>query len=70
MGGGEQAPLIEQHELIGVGPEHRHAGLSEQVGAVDQTVFGGRLLNLSFGVGQHRQRIADERPTLVTGNVP
>ena len=70
VGGGEQARLVEQHEFVGLGPEHRHAGLAEQMGAVDQTVFGGRLLNLSFGVCQHRQCVADERPTLVTGNVP
>src|SRR5215472_14916129 len=69
MGGGEQPRLVEQHELVGFRTEQRHAGLPEQIGAVDRTVLGGRLLHLSLGIGQHGKRVADERPALVAGNV-
>ena len=32
--------LVEQHQLVGIGPEQHEAGLAEQMAAIDQTVFG------------------------------
>src|SRR5258708_17876133 len=37
--------------------------------AIDQPVFGGLPLDLSFGIGEHVQRLADQRPALVAGNM-
>ena len=38
---GELLGLVEQHQLIGLGPEQHEAGLAEQMAAIDQAVFGG-----------------------------
>ena len=70
MGGGEQPRLVEQHQLVGFGPEQRDAGLAEHAGAVDRAILGGGLLHRSLGVGQNLQRIADERPAFAAWNVP
>src|ERR1035437_8357541 len=37
--------------------------------AIDQSVFGGLPLDLSFGIGQHFERLADQGPALVAGNM-
>ena len=66
---GELLGLVEQHQFIGLGPEHHQAGLAENMAAIDQPVFGGLPLDLSLGVGQYLQRLADQRPALVAGNM-
>jgi hypothetical protein len=66
---GEQLGLIEQYELIGLGPEQHQAGLAEQMTAIDQPVFGGMFFDMSLRIGQHLERLADQRPALVAGNM-
>ena len=50
---GELLGLVEQHQFIGLGPEQHEAGLTENMAAIDQPVFGGRSLHLSLRIGQH-----------------
>src|SRR6185369_3180749 len=66
---GKLLGLVEQHEFIGVGPEQHEAGLTEQMAAVDQAVFFGLPFDLSLGVSEYFQRLADEWPALVTRNM-
>ncbi|MBA7667324.1 hypothetical protein ES703_75411 [subsurface metagenome] len=70
MGVRELPRLVEQHEFVGFGPEQGDAGLAEQAGPVDVAVFGGRGLDRPLGIGQDLQRVADERPAFIAGNVP
>jgi hypothetical protein len=66
---GELLGLVEQHQLIGLGPEQHETGLAEDVAAVDQPVFGGLPLDLPLGIGEDLERLADQRPALVAGNM-
>src|SRR5689334_24950451 len=66
---GELLGLVEQHELIGLGPEQDETGLAEQMAAIDQAVFFGLAFDLSLGVGKHFQRLADQWPALITRNM-
>ena len=69
VGRGEQPALVEQHQLIGLRPEQGDAGFAEHAAAIDQTVFGGHSFDFAFGVGEDRQRPADDRPALVARNM-
>ena len=51
------------------GPSSDEAGLAEQMAAIDQAVFCGLPFDLSLGVGEHLQRLADQRPALVARNM-
>ena len=66
---GEQLGLIEQHQLVGLRSEEGEAGFAEDVAAIEQAVFGGRALHLPLGIGEHVERLADEGPALVAGNM-
>ena len=66
---GELLGLVEQHQLVGIGPEQHEAGLAEQMAAIDQAVFPGLPFDLPLGVGEHFQRLADQRPALVARNM-
>ncbi len=67
--GGELPGLVEQHQFIGVRPEQDDAGLAEQMGAINQAVFGGIAFDLALGIGQHIERLADQRPAFVARNM-
>ena len=66
---GEHLRLVEQHELVGVGAEQADAGFAEQMGAIDEAVFGETALDMALGVGERVQRLADDRPAFVTRNM-
>jgi hypothetical protein len=69
VGRGEDLGLVEQHELIGFGAEQHDAGLAENMAAMNEAVFLGVPLDMALGVGQHLQRLADDRPAFVTRNM-
>ncbi|MGY4599978.1 hypothetical protein ACVWXL_007724 [Bradyrhizobium sp. GM22.5] len=59
----------EQHELVGLGAEQHDIGLAEEMRAIDEAVFGAVRLDMPFGVREHLEGLADDRPAFVAGDV-
>ena len=69
MGGGELLGLVEQHQLVGVGPEQHEAGFAEDMAAIDQPVFGRLPFDVSLRIGEGVERLADDGPAFVARNM-
>src|SRR5262249_44946027 len=66
---GEILLRIEQDQLVGVGPEQGHIGLTEDAGAIDEAVALDPSLDETLRVGEDAQRVADERPAVIARNM-
>ena len=60
---------IEQNEFVRLGTKHRDVAKAEGAAAVDQAVALRPPLDKAFWVGEKRQGVAEDRPTIVAGNV-
>src|ERR1700752_4689028 len=69
MGRGEQFCLVEQHKFVGLRPKQHNAGLAEHIGAVDEAELRRIPLDMPLGVGEHRKRLAYDRPALIARNM-
>src|SRR5215467_1732217 len=66
---GEVLVTIEQHELVGFGPQHRDAPDAEQGFAVDGAVLLVHLLGVAHWIPKCSEGIADNRPAVFAWNV-
>src|SRR5262249_32024874 len=67
--GREQFLAVKQHELVGFRAEQRNVALAEGVAAIDQTISFRPLLDETLGIGEHNERMTNQRPAIVAGNM-
>jgi hypothetical protein len=60
---------IKEHQLVGFGSEHGDVGMAKRAATVNHAVALHAPLDEPPVVGDDRQRVADERPAVVAGNV-
>jgi hypothetical protein len=67
--GREHLLRIEEHQFVGLRTKHGHVGMAEGPGAVDHAEALHAPLYEPPVVGDNRERMADERPTVIAGNL-